>query len=107
MFGAPAASRSVIFSFALEGVRVGVYLAGPPAKATAGDLNRIREPWAVCQFVGSGPAELEQRADVPDADQLVRARPSLPDGFRFAGGRAFRIWQGHGPDARRSGSDSQ
>ena len=35
------------------------------------------------QFVGGGPAELEQRADVSDADQLVGVSSSLASGFRF------------------------
>jgi hypothetical protein len=47
------------------------------------------------QLVGGGPAELEQRADVTDADQPIRARPSLPDDFRIADRKGFRIWQGH------------
>jgi hypothetical protein len=42
------------------------------------------------QFVGGGPAELEQRADVTDADQLVR-RLSFPDGPPIAGGESFRV----------------
>jgi hypothetical protein len=61
----------------------------------------------VGQFVGSGPAELEQRADVTDADQPVGARPSLPDGFRIAGRRGFRLWQGHVFDGRQGARDSQ
>ncbi|MGH3277982.1 MAG: hypothetical protein ACRDNW_02465 [Trebonia sp.] len=94
-------------SLALERLRVRVYLAGPPAKAPAGNLNRRGEARPAGQFVGGDPAELEQRADVSDADQPVGARPPLPGGFRFAGSRACTIWQGHGPDARRSTRGSQ
>ena len=86
-------------SLPLEGVRV--YFAGPSAKATAGNLNRRREPRAPGQLVGSGPAELEQRADVTDADQPVRARPPSQDALRFGGRRGLRVWQRHGPDGRR------
>jgi hypothetical protein len=43
------------------------------------------------QFVGGGPADLEQRANVTDADQLIRSRPFLPDGFGTVGRRSLRI----------------
>jgi hypothetical protein len=84
---APSTSRRrapgpALRPFALEGARVGAYLAGPPAKAPAGDLNRNREPRAAGQLVGGGPAKVEQHADVRDADQPVRARPP----FRAASG---------------------
>jgi hypothetical protein len=40
---------------------------------------------------GSGPAELEQRADITDADQSIRARPSLRSGLRIIDRRSFMI----------------
>jgi hypothetical protein len=43
-------------SFALEGVRIRVHFAGPPAKTAAGNLNRLRESRAMGQLVGGGSA---------------------------------------------------
>jgi hypothetical protein len=43
------------------------------------------------QLVSGGPAELEQRADVADADQPVCARSPVRDGFRFAVSSGFGV----------------
>ena len=80
-------------SFALEGVRIRVHLADPPAKATTGDLNGGGESRPTSQLVGSGATELEQRADVTGADQLVPVTSPLPGDFRCAAGRFFGVWQ--------------
>jgi hypothetical protein len=45
------------------------------------------------QLVRSGSAELEQRADVTDADQPIGVSSSLTGVFRFVGRRDFRVWQ--------------
>jgi hypothetical protein len=58
------------------------------------------------QFVGSGPAELEQHADVRDADQPIR-KPSIQGGFRIGGRTGFRNWQGHVIEGRQPGKGSQ
>ena len=97
---------SMLSSLALKGVRVGGYLDGPPAKATAGNANGSREVRAMGQFVGSGPAELEQRADVIDADQPVRGLPSK-DSPRTGGRTGFRNWEGHVIDGKQPARGSQ
>ena len=59
---------------------VRVYLAGPPPVAARRDRNRFGEFRAMRQLVGCRPAELEEIADVPDADQPVSGPPGLPGG---------------------------
>jgi hypothetical protein len=64
-----------------------MYLGSPPAKTPAGDLNGGGEFRATGQLVGSGPAELEQRADVANADQFVGIKSSLPGVLQFTARR--------------------
>jgi len=85
---------SALCSFALKGGRIGIHLASPPAKTPAGDLNGGGEFRATGQLVGSGPAELEQRADVANADQFIGITSSLPGVFRFTARRDFMVlWE--------------
>ena len=78
-------------SFALKGGRIGIHLTSPPAKTPTGDLNGGGEFRATGQLVGSGPAELEQRADVANADQFIGITSSLPGVFRFTARRDFMV----------------
>ena len=71
--------------------RVRVYFAGPPPVAARRDRNRCGEFRAMRQLVGCGPAELEEIADIPDADQPVGGPPVLPGNSRRRDGR---IWGG-------------
>jgi hypothetical protein len=74
--------------------------------AAARDLNRRREFRATGQIVGSGSAELEQRTDVTDADQVICVRSSLPDVTRLVNRASRRIWQGdHDLDGKWGGRD--
>ena len=79
----PAVSSAgpALGSLALEGAGVGGYLAGPPAQAAGGDPDGGGESRAAGQLVGGGPAELEQGADVADADQPVGVVSSWPRGL--------------------------
>ena len=72
------------------GCRERVDLAGPPAVAARRDRNGVGELRAVRQLVGGGPAELEERADVPDADQIVAGPPGWPGSRGRGDGRVWR-----------------
>jgi len=55
------------------------------------DLNGGGESRPTGQFVGGGPAELEQRADVTDADQFIGVSPFSPGGFWFMASRDLMV----------------
>jgi hypothetical protein len=67
-----------------------------------GDLNGGRESRPMSQFVSGGPADLEQRTDVSDADQPVGVGVTGQQGppFRYTGGR-------HDYDGMRGGTGNQ
>jgi hypothetical protein len=100
-----ATSCGLVRALAAEAVCEHLDLAGPPPVATRRDQDGVGEVRAVRQLVGGGPAKLEERADVPDADQIV-AGPSGGPGSR--GRRYRRVWRAaHGlpqATARSGGS---
>ena len=73
-----ATSCGLVRALAAEAVCERLDLAGPPPVAARRDRNRVGEVRAVRQLVGCGPAKLEERADVPDADQIVAGPPGWP-----------------------------
>jgi hypothetical protein len=87
-FGRPldaATSCGLVRAFAAEAVCERLDLAGPPPVAARGNRNGFGEVRVVRQLVGCGPAKLEERADVPDADQIVAG----PPGWSAAEGRGI------------------
>jgi hypothetical protein len=88
MFDHDADCPTAVASYDDEGVAAAI--GWPTSVGSGGRPERERETPAMGQLVGGGPAELEQRTDVTDADQPIRGS-SGKDGPRIAGGEGFRV----------------